>query len=287
MLSAPLKIDAGLKARAADALGALVEAAGLAGEIAMRDFRLGDPTRAGIEYKHGGSPVTEADLAVDAFLKMRLLARNPEAGWLSEETADDPARLERSALFVVDPIDGTRAFVAGDLRWAVSIALIVDRRPIAGVVHAPALRQTFAASVGGGATLNGAPIAASPRRDLGGAKIAGPRPLIAKLAAASHSELLCEPKIPSLAYRLARVAGGSLDGAFAAADSHDWDIAGADILLSEAGALLTDAAGRPLSYNSVAIRHGALAAAPLALLPQLISALRPAFAAASAGNVTA
>ena len=112
MLSAPSKIDLGLKGRAADALVALVEAARLAGEIAMRDFRFGARTRAGIDYKHGGSPVTEADLAVDRFLKTRLGAQIPEAGWLSEETADDPARLTQSALFVVDPIDGTRAFLS-------------------------------------------------------------------------------------------------------------------------------------------------------------------------------
>jgi myo-inositol-1(or 4)-monophosphatase len=287
MLSSPSEIDSGLKSRAAAALLALVEAARLAGEIAMRDFRIGAQTRAGIEYKHGGSPVTEADLAVDSFLKTRLSAQIPEAGWLSEETADDPARLTQSALLVVDPIDGTRAFVAGDPRWAVSIALVVDHRAVAGVVHAPALGETYAASTGAGATLNGAPIGASLRRDLDGAKIAGPRPLIARLAASSATELLSEPKIPSLAYRLARVASGSLDGAFAAADSHDWDIAGADILLSEAGARLTDAEGRPLSYNRAAIRHGALAAAPIALLPAMIAALRPAVTSRTAGNVSA
>ena len=156
MLSAPPQIDAGLKARAAEALVALVEAARLGGEIALRDFRMGAQTSAAIEYKPGGSPVTAADLAVDQFLKSRLSARIPEAGWLSEETADNSARLAQSTLLVVDPIDGTRAFVAGDPRWAVSIALVVDRRAVAGVVHAPALSETFAASIGGGATLNGA-----------------------------------------------------------------------------------------------------------------------------------
>jgi myo-inositol-1(or 4)-monophosphatase len=282
MLNVPSPIDAGLKARAAGAAVALVEAARLAGEIAMRDFRAGERTRAGVEYKHGGSPVTAADLAVDHFLKARLSAQFPEAGWLSEETADDLARLSQSALLVVDPIDGTRAFVAGDPRWAVSIALVVDHRPIAGVVHAPALGETYAASIGGGATLNFAPIEASPRRDLGGARIAGPRPLIQRLGGLGSAQLLIEPRIPSLAYRLARVASGSLDGAFAAANAHDWDLAGADILLSEAGARLTDAERRPLRYNSATIRHGALAAAPIVLLPQLIAALSPALAGSAA-----
>ena len=287
MLSASPQIEAGLKARAADTLLALVEAARLAGEIAMRDFRVGEQTVAAIDYKRGGSPVTAADLAVDQFLKTRLCAQIPDAGWLSEETADNPARLEQSTLLVVDPIDGTRAFVAGDPRWTVSVALIVDNRAVAGVVHAPALHETFAASIGGGATLNGAPVAASMRRELDGARLAGPRPLIARLAESSSSELLSEPKIPSLAYRLARVASGSLDGAFAAADSHDWDIAAADILLSEADARLTDAEGGMLSYNNAATRRGVLAAAPVALLPLFVSALRPALAGAAAGKLTA
>src|SRR3954466_16001071 len=107
MTSANSEIDA---ARAAKHM--LVEAARLGGEIALRDFRAGARTSAGVEYKHGGSPVTAAHLPVDAFLKQRLGAAFPEAGWLSEETADDAARLERSSLLVVDPIDGTRAYVS-------------------------------------------------------------------------------------------------------------------------------------------------------------------------------
>jgi myo-inositol-1(or 4)-monophosphatase len=275
-------IDPGLPARAAQALAALVEAARLGGEIAMRDFASGEKTGARIDYKDGGSPVTSADLAVDRFLRARLGGEFPDAGWLSEETADDAARVERSTLVIVDPIDGTRAFAAGDRRWAVSIAFAVEGRIVAGVVHAPALGQTYAASLGRGATLNGTPIRASRRTGLAGARIGGPRPLVAALAGAARVELLEEPKIPSLAYRLARVASGSLDGALASANSHDWDIAGADILLSEAGAGLCDPEGRPLSYNRPETRHGPLAAAPLALLPELVSALRHALAGKTA-----
>src|SRR6202453_778093 len=274
--------DPGLPARAAQALVALVEAARLGGEIAMRDFASGEKTGARIDYKDGGSPVTSADLAVDRFLRARLRAEFPDAGWLSEETIDNAARVERSALVIVDPIDGTRAFAAGDRRWAVSIAFAVEGRIVAGVVHAPALGQTYAASLGRGATLNGAPIRASGRIGLAGARIGGPRPLVAALADAARVELLEEPKIPSLAYRLARVASGSLGGALAPANSHDWDTAGADILLSEAGAGLWDPQGRPLSYNRLETAHGPLAAAPLALLPELASALRRALAGKTA-----
>ena len=127
----------------------------------MRDFRWGEKTSAQVHTKHGGSPVTAADLAVDRYLRERLRAAFPDAGWLSEETADDLSRLDKASLLVVDPIDGTRAFLAGDPRWTVSIALVLDGRPIAGVVHAPALGETYAAALGCGARLDGAPIHAS------------------------------------------------------------------------------------------------------------------------------
>ena len=113
--------------------------------------------------KAGGSPVTAADLAADALLKDQLGRAFPEAGWLSEETADTDERLGRRSLIVVDPIDGTRAFVAGDFRWAVSAALIRRGRPVAGVVHAPALNETWAARRVAGATLNNSPLAAATR----------------------------------------------------------------------------------------------------------------------------
>ena len=99
----------------------------------------------------------------------------PEAGWLSEETEDDPARLDKTTLLVLDPIDGTRAFMTGDPCWTVAIALVEDGRPIAGVVHAPALGETFAASLGRGATLNGEPFAPRRLEALDGVRVAGPR----------------------------------------------------------------------------------------------------------------
>ncbi len=137
---------------------------------------------------------------------------------------------------MVDPIDGTRAFVSGDPRWTVALAYVVDGRPIAGVVHAPALRQTFAAALGSGATRNGARIFASARSRLDGGRVGGPKPMVEDVAAQAGATFVTEPKIPSLAYRLARVAEGSLDAALASPNSHDWDIAAADILLHEAGA---------------------------------------------------
>jgi myo-inositol-1(or 4)-monophosphatase len=267
-------MDARLRARARSALDEIADAARRAGEIALRDFRLGESTSAQVHAKHGGSPVTAADLAVDRFLSERLRAAFPDAGWLSEETADDSLRLDKASLLVVDPIDGTRAFLAGDPRWTVSIALVLDGRPIAGVVHAPALGETYAAARGCGASLNGAPIHASRRADLARALVGGPKPMMAGLAQAAGIEFAAAPRIPSLALRLARVASGALDIALASAHSHDWDIAGADMILSEAGALLTDAHGQMLRYNEQGTRRGALLACGASLAPALIAAAR-------------
>jgi myo-inositol-1(or 4)-monophosphatase len=267
-------IDAQLRARARSALEEITDAARRAGEIALRDFRLGETTSAHVHAKHGGSPVTAADLAVDHYLSERLLAAYPDAGWLSEETADDWARLDKASLLVVDPIDGTRAFLAGDPRWTVSIALVLDGRPIAGVVHAPALGETYAAALGCGARLDGAPIHVSARPTLDRALVGGPKSMIAPLAEAAGVELTVAPRIPSLALRLARVASGALDIGLASANSHDWDVAAADMILSEAGALLTDAHGQILRYNEKRTRHGALLASGAGLAPALVAAAR-------------
>lgn len=270
------KIDAALAAVARAAFPALIEAARLGGEIALRDFRQGARTAAKISYKQGDSPVTTADIAVDTFLKARLCAAFPDAAWLSEETIDDPARLGRELLLIVDPIDGTRGYMNGDPRWTVCIALAFAGRPIAGVVHAPALEETFAAALGAGATLNGAPIRASAFETVEGIKVVGPRTLVSEFASALQVSIAAEAKVPSLAYRLALAASGKVDIALASNDSYDWDIAAADLILSEAGAGLHDPSGREVSYNRPLPRHDPLIAAPRKWLPQLV----PAFARA-------
>jgi myo-inositol-1(or 4)-monophosphatase len=263
-------IDPKLRARAAR--DEITDAAVTAGAIAMRDFRPGERTRSPVNFKRGGSPVTDADLAVDAYLKQRLRAAFPEAGWLSEETADGAARLEAAELIIVDPIDGTRAFLTGDPRWTVAIAFVSDGHPIAGVVHAPALGETYAAAHGCGATHNGAPITSGAAAQRDRPLLGGPRALIETMARTLDVVLDVAPRIPSLALRLARVADGALDLALASADAHDWDVAAADAILREAGALLTDAGGEPLRYNQRETRRGALAACRAGLAPAFLAA---------------
>ena len=201
--------------------------------------------------------MTEADLAVDALLKLRLGQAFPEAGWLSEETADDADRLKRRMLVIVDPIDGTRAFVAGDPRWAVAAALVVDGRPVAGVVHAPALDETYAAARGAGAEFNGAAIAVAAWFDRSHLRAAGPKSVLQAMGARLGATIEIAPRVPSLAYRLCMAARGTIHFAVAAANAHDWDIAAADLLLEEAGARLAGASGERLVYNTCRTSVGA------------------------------
>ena len=255
----------------------LIDAAREAGALALGYFRRGAQTLAAVQSKAGGSPVTAADLAADALLMERLGSAFPEAGWLSEETLDNAERLGRRALIIVDPIDGTRAFVAGDPRWTVCAALVLDGRPIAGVVHAPALGETFAAARGHGASLNDERLAAPPARPRAAPLVAaGPKPMLLAVSKRLGVSVDIVPRVPSLAYRLCMAARGAVDFAVAATDSHDWDIAAADLILEEAGARLSTASGESIVYNTSRVRRKALLAAPEALAPRLLDAFRGA-----------
>jgi myo-inositol-1(or 4)-monophosphatase len=246
-----------------------------AGDMAMSFFRPGKRTTASVTFKGGGSPVTEADFAVDRFLFDALSKLAPAAGWLSEETADTVERLEKSSLFIVDPIDGTIAFARGDDRWAISVALVERGRPIAGVVHAPALGQTFAAAAGQGARLNERPIATSARTTLMGANLIAPRGL-SKFFEASSYRFDLAPRTPSLALRLTDIASGRHDVAIAAAQSRDWDIAAADVILSEAGGVLSELEGARLTYNRPQLERDMLVAAPAVLFDESLALARAA-----------
>jgi len=263
-------------------LSRLTEIARTAGGMAMSYFRPGERTSADVQSKEGGSPVTEADHLVDGFLNRTLRPLLPEAGWLSEETADTEDRLSRRLLLVVDPIDGTRAFMNGDPRWAVCIGLVSDGRPVAGIIHLPAREETFVAALGLGATRNSSPIAVSSRQKLAGGLVAGPPSLMKRMLEEGLSFEM-EPRIPSLAYRIARVAEGSLDAGIASTNACDWDIAAADIILCEAGGTLAGLDGQAPRYNQLATRHGLLGAAARQLHGELTAVLRRASSAGRQG----
>jgi len=228
-----------------------------AGEIALRTFK--QPLR---QWTKGASlsPVSEADIAVDTFLRQRLGQLMPGAAWLSEETEDDPARLDAETVWIVDPIDGTRSYLAGQSDWSIAVALAVRGRPVLAALYAPVLDEMFLAREGGGATRNGAPIAATTGERVGGTRVSGPRRHLKWLAEVDTTAMLM-PRIGSLALRIARVADGELDVAFAGGSSHDWDLAAADLLVHEAGGALTTLTGHVLTYNRSELVHGALVAA--------------------------
>jgi myo-inositol-1(or 4)-monophosphatase len=235
---------------------ALADAVRAAGDIALRTFR--QPLR---QWTKGeSSPVSEADIAVNDFLRQHLLGLAAGYGWLSEETEDDPARLDAESVWIVDPIDGTRAYLAGQDDWTVSVGLGVRGRPVLGAIFAPVTQELFLAAAGRGATLNGVAIAASAGSDVAGVKVMGPKRHLNWLAGL-NTNAIAVPRIGSIALRLARVAQGALDVAFAGGNSHDWDLAAADLLVHEAGGALTTLTGDTLTYNGSELVHGALLAA--------------------------
>jgi myo-inositol-1(or 4)-monophosphatase len=225
--------------------------------------------------KAQGSPVSAADIAVDDLLRTRLAAATPGIAWLSEESVDDPARGAARLVWVVDPIDGTRAYLAGRPDWSVAAALVEDGRPVAAAIFAPVEPSFYLAIADQGATLDGAPIAASGGESLDGARVAGPKPSLERLAALGV-RIEAVPRIHSIALRFARVAHGMLDAAFSAGASHDWDLAAADLLVHEAGGALTTLAGRQLAYNRAEPVHGALVAAGRARHARLVELVRTA-----------
>lgn len=252
-------------------LALLKAAAEEAGGIAMGFFRRNPSAWA----KAGGSPVTEADITVDSFLRARLLSERPNYGWLSEETTDDPGRLGRETIFAVDPIDGTRGFIEGDDRWGVSLAVVRRGRPVVAALCVPARREMFSAIAGGGAWLGGERLSVSEVQSVARARVAGPRGWLKTSAILSlGADLL--PHVPSLAYRLAAVAAARADAAFASPRANDWDLAASDLLVHEAGGVLTGLDGAPLRYNQDIPRHGALVAAGARLQPLVLAAVAQA-----------
>jgi myo-inositol-1(or 4)-monophosphatase len=227
-----------------------------AGALALKTFQNSPKQWA----KGETSVVCEADIAVDLFLRERLLGAGSGYGWLSEETEDNAVRLNTARTWIVDPIDGTRSYLAGRPDWVISAALAVNGRPVLAALFAPVSEELFLATAGGGATRNAVAIAANPGQALDGAKVGAPKRIFDQLAELQiHVKAM--PRIGSLALRLARVADGELDAAFAGGASHDWDLAAADLLVHEAGGTLTDMQGRQLVYNRPEPVHGALIAA--------------------------
>jgi myo-inositol-1(or 4)-monophosphatase len=248
----------------------ITEAAKQAGAIALSFF--GNSPE--VWWKNeGSSPVSAADFAANAALASILQQARPDYGWLSEETDDDAGRLDRRTLFVVDPIDGTRGFIAGSRLWCVSVAVVTDGRPVAGVLYAPALEELYTAGLEGPALKNGEPIVVSCAGIEDTHRLATGEDMLAGFGTDFRKTIERVKHIPSLAYRLAMVADGRLEGTLVRRDSHDWDLAAADLILQRAGGALVDLAGDLLIYNKPSAAHEELCGAAAACMPELLSQL--------------
>lgn len=225
--------------------------------------------------KGRGNPVTEADLAVDKFLGEHLRAARPEYGWLSEETEDSTSRLSARAVFVVDPIDGTVAFMKGRPHFTICAAITCDGDAVAGAVYNPITEECFVARTGDGAFLNGARIFVSQRDQVEGCRMLGDKPMF------EHAAWRTTPNVPwppmhietrnSIAYRMALVAAGRFDAMMALSAKHDWDLAAADIIVREAGGVVTTHTGARFSYNRTTTLQPSVVAAGPVLHAQLMA----------------
>jgi myo-inositol-1(or 4)-monophosphatase len=240
-------------ARDADLLKAAVREAGA---LALSLFR----TELKNWTKGVSSPVSEADIAVNDLLETRLRSATPGYGWLSEESADDEQRLGKHLVWIVDPIDGTRGYLAGREDWCVSVALVEDASPLLAAVFVPVSDEFFFAGRGLGATCNDIPLHTSPGTEMNFSRVAGPKPLVERLKA-SPGDITLHPRIGSLALRLCRVAEGRLDAAFAGGQSRDWDLAAANLIVQEANGNMTALSGETILYNRREVAHGVLVAA--------------------------
>jgi myo-inositol-1(or 4)-monophosphatase len=238
----------------------LTETVREAGALALSLFR----TELKNWTKGASSPVSEADIAVNDLIEKRLRSATPDYGWLSEESADDESRLGKHLVWIVDPIDGTRGYLAGREDWCVSVALVEDASPVLAAVFVPASDEFFFAARGQGATRNHVPIRATSGTGLDFSRMAGPKPLVERLKRSSDEvagEVVLHPRIGSLALRLCRVGEGRLDAAFAGGQSRDWDLAAANLIVQEADGNMTALSGEAILYNRREVTHGVLVAA--------------------------
>jgi len=230
--------------------------------------------------KSPNNPVSEADIAVDTFLRTTLMQNRTGYGWLSEETEDQPERLRCGRLWIVDPIDGTRAFLAGGDDWGISIALVQDCKPILAAFYAPVKEAFYFAQRGQGVTKNGEKISVSHQSDLNKARMMGdpkafktdkywPKPWPATMFSEQAN---------SIALRICQIADGQFDCCVTLRPKNDWDVAAADLILEEAGGLLTNGRGNKLVFNRERPLHDHIVASCPELIAPVMERVEPALA---------
>ncbi|MCR9156980.1 MAG: 3'(2'),5'-bisphosphate nucleotidase CysQ [Rhodobacteraceae bacterium] len=251
-------------------LDLLIDAARQAGEIALYY------KAKGLEVEHkpdDAGPVTQADFAVDNALRETLTAARSDYGWLSEETRDTPDRLDKNRVFIVDPIDGTRSFVNGETTWAHSLAVVDQGVVTQGVVYLPEMDLLYSADRAQGAFCNGDQLSVSDINDIHAARILATKPNMDQKHWRDSVPGFARSHRPSLAYRLCLVAQGRYDAMLTFRPSWEWDIAAGALILSEAGAIVTDRAGEALRFNNVVPQTAGILGAGAALHGQIAERL--------------
>ncbi len=250
----------------------LIDAAYASGQIARKFFGAAPETW---DKGDGAGPVTEADLAIDRMLRHDLLGARPDYGWLSEETEDDPARLALRHVFIVDPIDGTRAFIAGEKSFSHSLAIARDGKIVAAAVYVPMLDLLYAASEAQQTTLNGQAISVTNQSEISGATVLAAKPNMFPENWIGEVPPVTRKFRPSLAYRLSLVAQGRYDAMLTVRDSWEWDIAAGDLIVRQAGGRVTDRLGQDLAFNASHPKTKGCHAANPALHRALQARLKP------------
>lgn len=253
-------------------LDLLIGAARAAGEVAKS--YVGTPLN--VQHKAGNAgPVTAADYAVNRLLEEKLRNARGDFGWLSEESEDGADRLGKDRVFIVDPIDGTRSFIEGQDTWAHSLAIAENGEVTEAVVYLPVLDRLYAAKRGEGATLNGAPIHRSAATVLDDADVLATKPNMDPSYWSGPVPGFRRHHRPSLAYRMSLVAQGRFDMMFTLRPSWEWDIAAGALILTEAGATVSDQAGKPLIFNNAHPQTNGVVAGGPELHAAVLARLKP------------
>ncbi|HEX6959245.1 MAG TPA: 3'(2'),5'-bisphosphate nucleotidase CysQ [Ferrovibrio sp.] len=239
-----------------------------AGAVAMRYFGSGLKTW----NKKPNDPVSEADLAVDTMLRERLIEARPDYGWLSEESGQKPGHADD--LWVVDPIDGTRAFIDAKPEFTICVALLRQHQPVLAAIFNPATDEFYDAVAGGGARLNGKSIHASGHASLMEARFLASRRTFERHGWMARTAKADFAYRNSIAYRMALVAAGKFDAAISLTEKSDWDVVAADLLVREAGGRVATAEGEPLTYDTGGKRHPSVIATGAYIFDDVVDLLK-------------
>lgn len=237
-----------------------------------------------VQEKSPSNPVTDADFAADQLLKKKLLDLLPESGWLSEETVDSPARLEKEFVWVVDPLDGTKEFVYGIPEFTVSVALVQNGLPIFGAIFNPVTDEMFTAEKGKGLFLNGEKTAVTTRAEFAGSLVEASRSERKRGEFEPFEETLKLLTMGSIAYKLARTAAGMADATWSRGPKHEWDICAGVLLIEEGGGRCVDLDDAPFVFNKSFPKVNGIIADNGLLHTAVIEALAPYRASARTGN---